>query len=132
MNTPRQELKINYNSEEWVSDFDGGITSVEVDGITLRGYETWRDWIREKAILFTILLLTIGVSIGSYISSEDLNKALLESDHYKQEVIRLQYEKIERQAMLRERGVKGHLIQPEKPIGNTSAIKSPKQHIRGR
>jgi predicted Zn-dependent protease len=87
---------------------------------------------RSKSFLIAIMILTIGVSIGWYINNENLDKALLESSYYKQEVIRLQHEKIEMQTMLRERGIKGHLIQPEKPIGNALAIKPSKQHIRGR
>ena len=67
MNTPRQELKINYNAESWVSDFDGGIASVEVDGKKLYGHEPWRDWIRDRALICSACILAIGISIG-YIS----------------------------------------------------------------
>lgn len=68
MNTSRQEIKINYNSEEWISDFDGGIASVEVDGKKLHGHESWRDWIRDRALIYSACILAIGISIG-YISA---------------------------------------------------------------
>jgi len=67
MNSHRQEIKINYDSQEWITDFDGGIASVEVDGKKLYGHESWRDWIRDRALLFSACILTIGFSIG-YIS----------------------------------------------------------------
>lgn len=65
MNSPRQEVKINYDSQEWITDFDGGIASVEVDGKKLYGHESWREWIKDRAILVIACAVLSGYALGS-------------------------------------------------------------------
>lgn len=69
MNSPRQEVKINYDSQEWITDFDGGIASVEVDGKKLYGHESWREWIKDRAILVMTCAVLFGYALGSSIGN---------------------------------------------------------------
>ena len=78
MNSHRQEIKINYDSQEWITDFDGGIASVEVDGRKLYGHESWRDWIRDRALLFSVCVLVIGYTIGRYTRGNVVSDVQLE------------------------------------------------------
>ena len=78
MNSPRQEIKINYDSQEWITDFDGGIASVEVDGKKLYGHESWRDWIRDRALLFSVCVIVIGYIIGRYTGGNVVSDRQLE------------------------------------------------------
>ena len=78
MNSPRQEIKINYDSQEWITDFDGGIASVEVDGKKLYGHESWRDWIRDRALLFSVCVIMIGYTIGRYTGGNVVSDRQLE------------------------------------------------------
>ena len=57
-----EEIKVNYNTEEWISAFPGGITSVEVDGdklISIKRISKTAEKLKLLAVLF------VGVVIGA-------------------------------------------------------------------
>lgn len=63
MNTPHlEEIKVNYNTEEWISAFPGGITSVEVDGDKLISLKRVN---KTTEALKLLLVLLLGVLIGA-------------------------------------------------------------------
>lgn len=62
MNTPHlEEIKVNYNTEEWISAFPGGITSIEVDGDKLISLRKVNKTLERLKILSVLLA---GVLIG--------------------------------------------------------------------
>lgn len=119
MTPDKCKLKVNLKGESQNVSFEQPVASVEFcDG---RGIKTC-----------CLSKFIPGVLAGAFVVGLACFGIFNDWSYYKQEVIRLQYEKIEMQTMLRLKGVKGHLIKPEKPIGDTSAIKPSKLHIRGR
>lgn len=70
-NTHLEEIKVNYNTEEWISAFPGGITSVEVDGDRLISIKKVNGT-AEKLKLFAVLLLGVLIgTLGEYMLLKD-------------------------------------------------------------
>ena len=62
-----EEIKVNYNTEEWISAFPGGITSVEVDGDKLISLRKVNKTVQRLKILSVLLAgVLIGV-LGEYL-----------------------------------------------------------------
>lgn len=72
MNNPHlEEIKVNYNTEEWISAFPGGISSVEVDGDKLISLRKVSKTATKMKYISVLLVGILFGALGEYLLVRD-------------------------------------------------------------
>lgn len=66
-----EEIKVNYNTEEWISAFPGGITSVELDGDKLISLRKVNKTVTKMKYISVLLFGVLLGATGEYLLVRD-------------------------------------------------------------